>query len=118
MIDGRDIAMKRLMTALVIVGSSLGFVALIAQSTRPAVIAEFRGASLKWIHIAQPEFEREKLDLDNYTVSVVEENHSVTVVLTALDAVKGAFGSSGSHPGFEVEISKKDLKVVRSNFIR
>jgi hypothetical protein len=89
-----------------------------AQSNPPRVIAEFNGSSLKWIHAAEPEFQRRKLDFDNYTVSVVEENDSVTVTLTSSDSVKGTRGSSGTYPGFTVEISKKDMKVVRANYIR
>jgi len=88
------------------------------QSNAPKVIAEFSGASLKWIHIAEPEYERKKLDLDRYIVVVSEQNDSVTVGLGSPDAVEGARGSTGKYPGYEVEISKKDLKVVRSNYIR
>lgn len=62
--------------------------------------------------------QRRKLDLDNYTVSVIEEDDSVAVSLTSPDAAKGARGSTGSYPGYEVEISKKDMTVVRSNYIR
>ena len=89
-----------------------------AQSVPPKVTAEFPGASLKWIHIAEAEFQRKKLDVDKYTISVVEENNSVTVGLSSLDNVPGARGSSGTYPGYEVEISKKDLKVLRSNYVR
>ena len=67
---------------------------------------------------AEPEFQRRKLDLNKYTVSVIEERDSVAVVLKSLDAIEGVRGSSGSYPGYEVEISKKDLKVVRSNYVR
>jgi hypothetical protein len=103
---------------MIVVVSSLGWSALMAQSNPPKVIAEFNGSSMKWIHAAEPEFERKKLDLDKYTVSVVEQSDSVTVALTSSDSIKGARGSTGSYPGFVVEISKKDMKVVRSNYIR
>jgi hypothetical protein len=108
--------MKRF--ALGMIGVVLGWSASMAQSNPPKVIAEFTGASLKWIHTAEPEFERKKLDLDKYIVSVVEQNDSVTVILRSSDVVEGARGSTGKYPGYEVEISKKDLKVVRSNYIR
>jgi hypothetical protein len=49
--------MKKLIAAVVIMGSFLGSVALTAQSTRAKVIAQFRGSSLKWIHAAEPEFQ-------------------------------------------------------------
>jgi hypothetical protein len=110
--------MRRFAWAMMLVGSSLGWTALTAQSNPPKVIAEFSGSSLKWMHAAEPEFERKRLDLDKYTVSVIEQNDTVTVSLTSSDSVAGARGSTGSYPGFEVEIRKKDLKVVRSNYIR
>ncbi len=68
--------MKRLTLAIVVVTSILGWRALMAQSVPPKVTAEFPGASLKWINIAEAEFQRKKLDVDKYTVSVVEENNS------------------------------------------
>src|SRR6266700_5484422 len=64
------------------------------------------GASLKWIHAAEPEFQRKKLDLDKYIVSVVEQEDSVMVGLRSFDSVEGTRGSSESHPGYEVEIRK------------
>ncbi|HLZ51037.1 MAG TPA: hypothetical protein VKP61_09810 [Candidatus Acidoferrum sp.] len=110
--------MKRYMWAIVVATSILGWGLLMAQSNPPKPLAEFPGASLKWVHAAEPEFQLKKLDLDNYMISVVEDSDSVTVALTASDSVKGARGSTRSHPGFVVEISKKDLKVIRSNYIR
>jgi hypothetical protein len=91
---------------------------LTAQSNPPKVIAKFSAASLKWIHAAEPEFQRRKLDLDRYTVVIADQNDSVTVTLTALDSIEGARGSSGKYREYEVEIIKKDLKIVRSNYIR
>jgi hypothetical protein len=85
---------------------------------RPKVLAEFKGSSLKWIHAADPAFRREKLDLDNYIVSVVEQEDSVIVLLTSPDSVEGSRGSTGKYPGYEVEIRKKDLKIIRSNYER
>jgi hypothetical protein len=110
--------MRRLVSVAVIVISILGWSALMAQSNHPKVKAEFPGAALKWIHAAEPEFQRRRLDLDKYTVSVIEQSDSVTVSLTSPDAAEGTRGSVGSYPGYEVEISKKDLKVMNSNYIR
>jgi hypothetical protein len=50
--------------------------ALKAQSNPPKVLAEFRGESLKWIHVAEPELRRKNFDLDKYIISVVEEDDS------------------------------------------
>lgn len=110
--------MKRFAWAMMVAISVLGWSSPTAQSNPPKVKAEFPGASLKWVHAAEPEVQRRKLDLDNYTVSVIEEDDSVAVSLTSPDAAKGARGSTGSYPGYEVEISKKDMTVVRSNYIR
>jgi len=110
--------MKIFVWAMVFVILVLGWSEVLAQSTPPRVIAEFAGASLKWIHVAEPELRRNHLNLDKYMVSVTEEDDSVTVSLLATDAVKGTKGSSGSYPAYAVEISKKDLRVVRSYYQR
>jgi len=89
-----------------------------AQTSGTKVIAEFPGTALKWVHAAEPEFERRNLDLAKYNVSVVEERDSVTVALALLDANPHARGSSGSYPGYAVEIGKKDLRVLRSYYVR
>lgn len=110
--------MKTSVWATMAVISILGWRGLMAQPDPPKVIAEFSGASLKWIYAAKPEFQRRKLALDKYTVSVIEHNDSVTVSLASSDSVPGAMGSSGSYPGFAVEINKKDVKVLRAYYIR
>ena len=91
---------------------------MMAQSNPPKVLAEFPGTALKWIHAAEPVLQEKKLDLDKYTISLLEQGDSVTVILKSGDSVQGARGSTGKYPGFEVEISKKDLKVLRSNYVR
>ena len=98
--------------------SVIGWSTAMPQSNPPRVTAEFSGACLKWIHAAEPEFEQKKLDLDRYTISVVEDNDSVTVILKSPDAAEGVRGNTGRYPGYEVEIRKKNRKVVRSNYIR
>ena len=110
--------MRRFVWAMFLVISLLGMSELLAQSTTPRVIAEFTGVAMKWIHAAEPEFQRRNLNLDEYIISVAAQDDSVMVTLSAPDSVEGARGSSGSHPAFVVEIRKKDLKVVRSNYIR
>jgi hypothetical protein len=111
--------MKRLVWTIVALVSVLGWNELMAQSG-PLVVAKFPAASLKWIHVAEPVFQREKLDLDKYTVSVIDEDDSVTISLNSLDCVEGSSGrgSCGSYPGFVVTISKKVMRVIRSNYVR
>jgi hypothetical protein len=89
-----------------------------AQSSPLNVLAEFAGSSLQWIHTAEPEFQRKQFDLSNYTILVVDQHESVTVILKSPDKSEGVRGNMGSYPGYEVEIDKKDGKVMRSNYIR
>ena len=110
--------MKRLAFATMVAALIWAVGTSMVQSHRPRVMAEFPGASLKWVHAAEPEFQREKLDLDKYTVSVFEEDNSVTISLSSLNSVPGARGSTGTSPGYEVEISKKDLRVLRAHYVR
>src|ERR1700676_1390359 len=91
---------------------------ILAQSRPLKVVAQFPGSSLKWIHIAEPEFQQKHLELDNYTVTVVEHEDSMDVMLRSHDSKEETRGSSGTFPGYEVEISKKDMKVVGSNYSR
>src|SRR5690348_3163704 len=84
--------------------------AAIAQTSRPKLEARFPGAALKWVHAAEPDFQRRHLDLEKYNVSVEEGRDSVIVGLSSPDADPHARGSSGTYPDYVVEISKKDLK--------
>jgi len=111
--------MKKLGFVRFVTLSILLFDGLIAGSqTQPR--AKFSGACLKWLYAAEPMFQRERLDLDKYKVSVTEANGSVTVGLTSADCPEGwnGRGSCGSSPGFVVVISKEDMHVIRSNYIR
>ncbi len=109
--------MKTLVWGMIAV-LSLGWSVTMAQSNPPKVLAEFPGTSLKWIHAAEPILQDKKLDLDKYTISLLEQADSVTVILKSEDSAPGGRGNTGKNPSFEVEISKKDLKVLRSNYIR
>ena len=95
--------------------------ASLAQPRYPRVVAKFPGASLKWVHIADPEFQKKGINLEHYTVSVLEDDKdTVDVLLMSLDASTDprVMGSSGTYPGFTVEISKANDKIVRSYYIR
>jgi hypothetical protein len=82
------------------------------------VMAELPGASLKWIQAARPEIEREKLDVNKYFITVTEEDDSVSVSLNNSRLSKETRGNPGPLPEYEVEISKKDMKVIRRNYFR
>jgi hypothetical protein len=109
---------KALLAAVLIVTSAQGWYISMAQSNPEKVIAEFPGSTLKWIEAAEPEFHRRNLDLSNYIVAVVDHGDSVIVALSSPDQPAGARGSVGKHPGYEVEISKDGMKILRSNFVR
>ena len=110
--------MTRILAAAILVASTLTWSGTMTKKSQLGVSAELPGSSLKWIHIAEGEFERRGLNLDKYRVSVVEDKDSVVVILTGLREPKGVRGSVGPDPGYEVEISKKDRKVLRSNYVR
>lgn len=103
--------------ALILVGT---WKTPIDQPRYPKVMAEFPGASLKWVHIAEPEFQKRGLDLDHYTVYVDEHDNTVDVSLASLDANKHAStrGSSGAYPAYDVQIDKAQKKVLRSYYQR
>ncbi len=103
-----------ILTAIVV-----GSILCSAQSESPVkTVAKFSGTALKWIQIAQPEFERERLDVSRYNVVVDESADEVYVMLISPDSKPSYRGSSGTYPNFEVTISKKDGKVVNASFAR
>lgn len=90
---------------------------VMSQTTGPTTVT-LPGVCLKWLHIAEAEMRRKNLDLDNYTVTVVGREETATVIFKSVDASEGSKGSGGSHVGYEVEIRKKDSRVLRSNYVR
>ena len=89
-----------------------------AQNSATPTDIQFPGTCLKWLHAAEPEILKKHLKLENYMISVIEEEDHVTVALKSLDAPPGSKGSGGTHPGFAVEISKADSHVLKSYFLR
>jgi hypothetical protein len=103
------------------------------------ITAELPGSALKWIHVAEAEFARKQLNIDLYMVSVMDQEHSVTVMLAGLKGAaasagnvpqappypplqhnppQGSRGNAASIPGYEVEISKTDMRILRANYVR
>jgi len=64
------------------------------------------------------ELEAKKIDVGKYEISILEERESVTLILKAADQPENNRGNTSNIPGFEVEIRKSDLHVIRSNYIR
>jgi hypothetical protein len=111
--------MAKVILYLMVVLSVARLGTVMVESTPSKVLAEFPGSSLKWIRVAEPVFIRESLDLDKYTIGVIDYGETVVVSVTILrNDVELRRGHPPAPPGYEVEISKKDMKVVRSNYIR
>lgn len=62
--------------------------------------------------------ERLKKDLVLYRIAVAREAESMFVTFTDKNGKTGVRGAPGAQPGFEVQLSGADLKVIRSNFLR
>ena len=81
-------------------------------------IDSISGASLKVIEAALPKFEEQGMKLDKYAVSVFEQESSFLVVFDDPNRPASQRGSTTTVIGYEVEVSKQGLRVVRSNFVR
>ena len=77
-----------------------------------------QGSSFPAIRRGAEVFGQRVADLSPYRIALMNEGDSLVVVFTDKDAAPGGRGSSGTRPGFEVEMSARDLTVRRSNFIR
>jgi len=74
--------------------------------------------SLPAITTAVDVFRRHNLELQAYRITLMSEGSSRVVAFADKDARPGGRGSTGGRPGFEVEMSSRDLSVRRSNFVR
>ena len=61
-----------------------------SQENKMRVAAEVPGSALKWIHIAEGEFQRRGFNLDSYRVSVIDQPFTVVVMLAALNPMPPA----------------------------
>lgn len=85
---------------------------------RAPVRDSIQGSSLPAIRKGAGVLAQRVPDLSPYRIALMSEGDSLVVVFTDKDAAPGGRGSSGTRPGFEVEMSARDLTVRRSNFIR
>ena len=80
------------------------------------------GWSFRVIQAAIPEFARNSLDVSRYRITVTETNSSFFVTFINVDVpsdLQRQFrGSPGKISAFEVELSRDDLRIIRSNFVR
>jgi hypothetical protein len=77
-------------------------------------LAEFPGSVLKWLRTAEPILQREHLNEDDFTVSVIDGGKSVYVSLTPVHLPEGARDGVG----YQIEISKTDLKILSAHYVR
>ena len=81
-------------------------------------IDSMRGTVLQVVQAALPKFEEKGLKLDEYIVSVFEQESSFIVVFDDPERPVGQRGSTTNVMAFEVEITKQGLQAVRANFVR
>jgi len=89
---------------------------LAAQSGSQETI-KFPGTALKWVRLAEPEFRKKNVDLDKCVIFLNEEPDVMNVSVKNPNDPPGMRG--GKSPcNLAVEISKKEMKVVRSYYSR
>ena len=106
--------MKRIPAIAILLALTLSGSVAMAQESGSGLDGEIPGSALKYIRIAERVFAREKINVDDYTVVVFEEEDTVTVFLRDPKKPKGARGGGG----LEVEISKKTKKVLNTYYSR
>jgi hypothetical protein len=91
--------------------------ALRSDMGRIHMLDRIQGSSFPAIQAAVAVFQQRNPDLTQYKIEVVREGDSVVVIFADKDRPEGTRGSVGK-PGFEVELTARDLRVLRSNFVR
>ena len=91
---------------------------LIAHTSSLKTLDVVQGSSLAPIQAASTIFQRHKLDLAHYKITLVRDGTALVVMFTDKDAKPGGRGSLGTHPGFEVEMDSHGQHVLKSYFVR
>jgi hypothetical protein len=110
--------MKMAALAIAVLAIAVQTGSAIRQSHEGGISVQLPGSALKWIHIAEKEFERQKLDVSKYDVTVTEENDTVSVSLTNPHRPQGIRGNPGPLPEFTVDISKSNAELIRRRYVR
>jgi hypothetical protein len=80
------------------------------------------GVSYRVIQAAMSEFVRKNLDITRYRITVAGEGSSYLVTFIDASAPNDPSGHMRGNPGkipaFSVELSRDDLRLIRSNFVR
>ncbi len=106
-----------LFAAIVTILASGGETAL-SSASRVEVIDSIQGTSFLAIVAALPAFERHKPELSDYRIRVARAGSSLVVIFSDKADSGVVRGSGGKRPSFEVQMDAKDLRVVRSNYVR
>ena len=106
-----------LLAGLVIVGS-----AILMPARAKAVEESVSGRGFQAIQAAMAEFNDQGLDISRYRIIVHERATSLFVSFIDADVTDEqrlhVRGNPGTIPGFEVELRRDNLGVVRSHFIK
>lgn len=106
--------LSTLFTLVALVGLIALAPASTAQTGSLKELAQFPGNVLKWVHIAEPVLRKEGLNEDDYNISVIDGVQSMYVSFEPLDVDERTRGGGG----FEVEISKRSMKVTKAHYER
>ena len=91
---------------------------LSSAPARVQVLDTIQVDSLPAITTAVEVFRSRNLELQAYRITLLSEGGSRVVAFADKDTRPGGRGSTGGRPGFEVEMSSRDLSVLRSSFVR
>jgi hypothetical protein len=92
---------------------------LIAQSPQPhPEIETISGRNFVVIQSAAAEAARRGLDVSTYKITILDRGSSCTVMFQDPERPATQMGSTERMLGFDVEVSRKDLRIVRSHFVR
>ena len=76
------------------------------------------GALVQAIPVALKEFERTRLDVDDYEVVIYEEQQAILVLFLDPERKEDVLGSSPRMREFSVEVDRTSFKVLRSYYMR
>src|SRR5436189_44491 len=109
--------MIKLVLTVTVVLMIIGGQTVMSNSSPIQVLDTIQGSSFLAIQTVMGIFQKHNPDLTHYKIEVVREGNSEVVIFADKDRPEGTRGSVGK-PGFEVELSAGDLRVLRSNFVR
>lgn len=82
-------------------------------------LAEFDAKALKWVRIAGPLLEQQTklLEIKNSLIVVYDDGSEVVVAITTRER-QANIGNFFGGPGYEVEISKADMRLLSAHYVR